>query len=263
MKATEQHLIDMVNVCLSPVQPLRDDAASLLREAGFSYELIANLRWRDIRYLDADAPPLIATPDVDSILMSATLTAPLLAWKTVATERGWRKTSDLPVFLPFENGKPVTGRLAKPEEIRRDIRAHRIGELPRLSSRDIRVAAILTYSFYDGRPPTELVALRWRDLSRWAIDRSGSSWNLRLSLFHQIGEWATCWTLIVGRELNDDDSVWIPTRHTQVATDENGRILPLGKRAYWGVFTKRAAEAEHQTINANSFVQHWQREQPY
>ena len=170
MTASKGQLIDMVNACLSPIQPIRDDAAALLRQAGFSYELIANLRWCDIHYLEADAPPMISTPDVDNIQMPATLTAPLLAWKTVATEWGWRGSDEQPVFVPFENGRPVTNRLLEPNEIRRQIRAHRIGELPRVSARDVRDAAILSYAFFDGGPPKDLVELRWGELSSWAIE---------------------------------------------------------------------------------------------
>ncbi len=63
-----------------------------------------------------------------------------------------------------------------------------------------------------------------------------------------------CWKNIIGRHPRKDDAVWIPNDKTETAISDTGQVLPLDKRSYWVAFNKRATQAGHPRIAADSFT---------
>ena len=255
----------LVDACLSPVKPIRDEAAAQLREYSFSYELIASLRWSDLREIRADRQPIMSVPGIEFITLAAGLTAPLLAWKTIAIERRWR-SHDRPLFPHFDtHGVPSLGRQPTAEEIHQDIQRHRrwLGKVPDAKARDVRDAALLCYAYFSGDHPEDVRTACWGDLDGWTKGWfQAVPWNPRLNLLHCLADWRDEWEVIVGRAPQRTDALWISDRPSQVRFRNDVSVKAFGEQALTNVFARRSEQAGL-FVPVHAFAQYPENDRPF
>lgn len=204
-------LIDIINAILSPVRPIRDDAAHALYVSGFSPTLIRDLRWGDIVELHAGGICTIRTPGVRAIQMHQEVASYLLAWSILASENFWLH-EDLRVFPHISNGGCVNPGEKLTESELRIIGYHPTGFVPPHSNKDIRdVAALLLAWNLDGRH-NEVLELRWGDINESFLSNGAVPENPRLDLETNLTEWRRAWPQAVGRSPRADDLIIVPSQ---------------------------------------------------
>lgn len=254
-------LIDIINAILSPVRPIRDDAAHAMYVSGFSPTLIRDLRWGDILELQPEGVCMIRTPGVRAIQMHQEVAISLLAWSTLATENAWLH-EDLRVFphIASDGCLKLDERLTEAEL--RIIGYHPTGFIPPHSAKDIRdVAALLLAWNLEGNHQ-EVLELRWGDVDKSLLANGAMPENPRLDLETNLAEWQRVWPEVVGRSSMVDDLIIVPSRPGRIRwqeTSANGssqlRPRPLSKSGLSSMLRVRieAAGYSNVTTDLNSF----------
>ena len=215
-------LIDIINAILSPVRPIRDDAAHALYVSGFSPTLIRDLRWSDVLDLGPAGICMIRTPDVQAIQMNQEVTISLLAWSILASENAWLH-KDLRVFPHITN----TGCLRPGERLTeselRIIGYHPAGFVPPHSTKDIRDVAALLLAWNLEGSHNDLLELRWGDIDRSFLRNGAVTENPRLDLEANLTEWQRIWPTVVGRNPTADDLIIVPSQPGRIRWEDTAR----------------------------------------
>ena len=223
-------LIDIINAILSPVRPIRDDAAHALYVSGFDSKLIRDLRWGDIVELDAGGICTIRTPGVRAIQMHQQVASSLLAWSILASENAWLHEA-LRVFPHITSSGCLKPGERLTEAELRIIGYHPPGFIPPHSAKDIRdVAALLLAWNLEGSHP-EVLELRWGDIDEPFLSHGAVPENPRLDLETNLTEWRRVWPQVVGRSPRVDDLIIVPSQACLLYTspsprDQRGSRMP-------------------------------------
>lgn len=212
-------LIDIINAILSPVRPIRDDAAHALYASGFSPTLIRDLRWGDIVELHAGVICTIRTPGVRAIQMHQQVASSLLAWSILASENAWLHEA-LRVFPHITNSGCLKPGERLTEAELRIISYHRTGFIPPHSNKEIRDVAALLLAWNLEGSHNEVLELHWGDIDESFLARGAVPENPRLDLETNLTEWQRVWPEVVGRSSTVDDLIIVPSQAGRIRWEE-------------------------------------------
>ena len=212
-------LIDIINAILSPVRPIRDDAAHAMYVSGFSPTLIRDLRWGDILELKPEGVCMIRTPGVRAIQMHQQVASSLLAWSILASENAWLHEA-LRVFPHITNSGCLKPGERLTEAELRIIGYHPTGFIPPHSAKDIRDVAALLLAWNLEGSHDEVLELRWGDIDESFLGNGAVSENPRLDLETNLTEWQRVWPEVVGRNSTVDDLIIVPSQAGRIRWEE-------------------------------------------